>query len=241
MAYGDRNRGSSVFDGFTLSPLPYPVLMILALILIFLGVSWYFSYEEVVESAQVQLGWLLFATPVVLILIVRWLSSMENTEWFSGWDRRRRTTQGSSEGSSPWGVAALIVVLLILMQYQSIFRDNCVEGAFSSQPCKRSEQYVSPPPHPDTRSHLSSKHDTRNKPPRDRESKAEKSEASNDVTTDLELKTPGSSADQDLSSGKRKCSKPLRSEGSSLGRCSSSHSVQDSSSSSVDGSRKANE
>ncbi|RYR22463.1 hypothetical protein Ahy_B03g067749 [Arachis hypogaea] len=127
MAYGDRNRGSSVFDGFTLSPLPYPVLMILALILIFLGVSWYFSYEEVVESAQVQLGWLLFATPVVLILIVRWLSSMENTEWFSGWDRRRRTTQGSSEGSSPWGVAALIVVLLILMQYQSIFRDNCVE------------------------------------------------------------------------------------------------------------------
>ncbi|XLR13743.1 hypothetical protein S83_041681, partial [Arachis hypogaea] len=71
-----------------------------------------------------------------------------------------------------------------------------VEGAFSSQPCKRSEQYVSPPPHPDTRSHLSSKHDTRNKPPRDRESKAEKSEASNDVTTDLELKTPGSSADQ---------------------------------------------
>ncbi|KAL4327411.1 hypothetical protein AHAS_Ahas13G0097400 [Arachis hypogaea] len=126
MAYGDRNRGSSVFDGFTLSPLPYPVLMILALILIFLGVSWYFSYEEVVESAQVQLGWLLFATPVVLILIVRWLSSMENTEWFSGWDRRRRTTQGSSEGSSPWGVAALIVVLLILMQYQSIFRDNWV-------------------------------------------------------------------------------------------------------------------
>ncbi|RYR69713.1 hypothetical protein HN51_010559 [Arachis hypogaea] len=132
MAYGDRNRGSSVFDGFTLSPLPYPVLLILALILIFLGVSWYFSYEEVVESAQVQLGWLLFATPVLLILIVRWLSSMENTEWFSGWDRRRRTTQGSLEGSSPWGVAALIVVLLILMQYQSIFRDNCVEGAFYS-------------------------------------------------------------------------------------------------------------
>ncbi|KAL1324467.1 uncharacterized protein LOC107629604 [Arachis ipaensis] len=124
MAYGDRNRGSSVFDGFTLNPLPYPVLLILALILIFLGVSWYFSYEEVVESAQVQLGWLQFDTPVVLILIVRWLSSMENTEWFSGWDRRRRTTQGSSEGSSPWGVAALIVVLLILMQYQSIFHDN---------------------------------------------------------------------------------------------------------------------
>ncbi|MED6165289.1 hypothetical protein PIB30_098178 [Stylosanthes scabra] len=111
---------------------------------------------------------------------------------------------------------------------------------------QQSARYVSPPPHPGTRSHLLSKHDSRNKSPRDRESKAEKSEASNDVTTDLELKTPGSSADQDLSSGKRKCSKSLRkgsscTEGGSLGRCVSSHSVQDSSSSSVDGSRKDNE
>ena len=126
MAYG-RSRTSAVLDGFTLNPLPYPVLLILALIFLFFAVSWYFSYEEVVETAEEQFGWVLFATPVVLILIVRWLSSMENSDWFSAslpWGSGRRTHQGPSEGSSPWGVAALILVLLIMAQYQSNFLDS---------------------------------------------------------------------------------------------------------------------
>ena len=127
MAYG-RSRASSVLDAFTLNPLPYPVLLILAVIFVFLGTSWYFSYEEVVEAAEEQLGWVLFATPVVLLLIVRWLSSMDSSDyWFfssSPWERRRRTHHIPSEGSSPWGVAALIVLLLILVQYQSTFLDS---------------------------------------------------------------------------------------------------------------------
>jgi len=124
MAY-DRSRTSSVLDGFTLNPLPYPVLLILALIFLFFAVSWYFSYEEVVETAEEQFGWVLFATPVVLILIVRWLSSMENSDWFSAsWGSSRRTHQGPSEGSSPWGVAALILVLLIMARYQSNFLNS---------------------------------------------------------------------------------------------------------------------
>ncbi|KAJ7967207.1 Oxidoreductase/transition metal ion-binding protein [Quillaja saponaria] len=127
MAYDRRNRASSVLEGFSLNPLPYPVLFILAVISIFLGISWYFSYEEALESAEEQMGWALLATPVVLILIVRWLSSMESTDWLFGispWERRRRTHNLPSEGSSPWGVAALIVLLLILVQYQSNFLDS---------------------------------------------------------------------------------------------------------------------
>jgi hypothetical protein len=52
---------------------------------------------------------------------------MEDSGWFSGsslWDSRGRTQQSPSEGSSPWGVAALIVVLLILVQFQSSFLDG---------------------------------------------------------------------------------------------------------------------
>lgn len=128
MAYYDRSRGSSVFDGFTLSPLPYPVLLILAVIFVFLGISWYFSYEEVVETAEQQLGWVLFATPVAILLLVRWLSSMEASDWWffgsSPWERRRMTHHLASEGSSPWGVAALIVILLIMVQYQSSFLEG---------------------------------------------------------------------------------------------------------------------
>ncbi|XP_058730265.1 transcription factor bHLH121 [Vicia villosa] len=110
---------------------------------------------------------------------------------------------------------------------------------------QQSTQYVSPPLHPGSRSHISGKQESKNKS--SRESRAERHADSNDVATDLELKTPGSSADQDLSSAQKKSSKsPSRKEnsytdGSSLGKCSSSHSVQDSSSSSVVGSRKASE
>lgn len=110
MGYG-RSRASSVLDGFTLNPVPYPVMLILSLILLFLGIS----------------GWMLLATPVVLILVVRWLSSVDTSEWFffnsSPWERRRRTHHFPSEGSSPWGVAALILLVLVLLHYHSTFLD----------------------------------------------------------------------------------------------------------------------
>ncbi|KAK7352043.1 hypothetical protein VNO80_17459 [Phaseolus coccineus] len=126
MGYG-RSRDSSLLDGFTLNPVPYPVLLILSLILLFLAISWYFSYEEVLEAAEEQLGWMLLATPLVLILIVRWLSSVDTSECFffnsSPWERRRTTHQFPSEGTSPWGVAAFILLVLVLLHYQSNFLD----------------------------------------------------------------------------------------------------------------------
>ncbi|EXB36835.1 hypothetical protein L484_003219 [Morus notabilis] len=127
MAYGKRSTSTSILEGFSLNPLPYPVLLIMAVTFIFLGTKWYFSFEEVVESAEEQINWVLFVVPILLILIVRWLSSMEDSDSLFGmspWERRRRTHHRPSEGSSPWGVAAFIVLLLILLQYQSIFRDS---------------------------------------------------------------------------------------------------------------------
>lgn len=79
------------------------------------------------ETAEEQISWILLVIPIMLLLIVRWLSSMENPDGLfalSPWDRRRRTHHIPSEGSSPWGVAAFIVLLLVLLQYQSTFRDS---------------------------------------------------------------------------------------------------------------------
>lgn len=112
---------------------------------------------------------------------------------------------------------------------------------------QQTTQYVSPAMQPGTRSHISSKQDSRTKPSdRQGESKIEKGEASNDVTTDLELKTPGSTADEGSKCGQRKSKKSLRKEhnltdGSSSSRCSSSRSIQDSSSNSVVGGGKADD
>lgn len=110
---------------FSLNPMPYPVLLILAVIFIFLGIQWFLSYESMVESAEENFGWILMATPVVLVFAVKWLSSVENPESFFGQDRRRRMNYaGSSEGGFPWGVAAMIVLVLVLLQYQSSFLES---------------------------------------------------------------------------------------------------------------------
>ncbi|XP_027354648.1 transcription factor bHLH121-like [Abrus precatorius] len=106
---------------------------------------------------------------------------------------------------------------------------------------QQSTHYTFPPLHPGNQSYVSGKQEFRNKS--SKESKDEKHEDSNDVTKDLELKTPESSSDQDLSFGQRKSSQLSRKESgctevSLLGRCSSSCSVQDSSSSSVVHERK---
>lgn len=84
MAYGRRSTASSISEAFTdLSPLPYPVLLILGVIFIFLGTSWYFSLEDFVESTEEQLGWILLAAPLVLLVLVRWLpTSMEDSAGF---------------------------------------------------------------------------------------------------------------------------------------------------------------
>ncbi|KAI3861433.1 hypothetical protein MKW98_000385 [Papaver atlanticum] len=126
MAY--RNSQSSyIFQVFTLNPLPYPVLIILSVISIFLGISWYYSYEDVLEEAEEQISWVVKASPIVLLIIVQWLSTIENPERFfagSPYDRQRRTRNIPSEGAQPWIVAGIIVVLLVMVSYQSTFQDG---------------------------------------------------------------------------------------------------------------------
>ncbi|PON83415.1 Basic helix-loop-helix transcription factor [Trema orientale] len=107
---------------------------------------------------------------------------------------------------------------------------------------QQSQQYVSPIIQPGSRSNVSGKQDSRNKS--SGESKIGKSEDSNDVATNLELKTPGSATDQDSGQGQsqRSVSKENNiTERSSSSRCSSSRSVQDSSSNSIVSSREPND
>ncbi|KAL2454963.1 hypothetical protein Adt_47538 [Abeliophyllum distichum] len=119
-----RSTASSILEVFSLNPLPYPVLLILAVIFIFLGLQWYVTYESVVEATEENMGWLLMAAPLVLLFAVRWLSTVETPGWFGPSYRRRTTYYRPSEGSSPWGVAALILLLLVLIQYQSVFLES---------------------------------------------------------------------------------------------------------------------
>lgn len=111
---------------------------------------------------------------------------------------------------------------------------------------QQSTQHVSQVTQPGSRSHASSRQDSRPKACNQKDSRSEKSETSDDVATDLELKTPGSTVEQDVSPGQRKSKRSPRkesniTEGSSSSRCSSSQSVQAASSNSVVGGTKTDE
>ncbi|KAG5239073.1 DNA (cytosine-5)-methyltransferase CMT [Salix suchowensis] len=107
------SRSDVIHDAFTLKPLPYPVLLIFAVISFLFWIPWYLNHKDIAETADTQVNWLILLVPVVIIAIVGWLFNM------TPWDRRRRTYQQPSEGSSPWGVAAFIVLILFLVRYQS--------------------------------------------------------------------------------------------------------------------------
>ncbi|KAM0012795.1 putative transcription factor bHLH family [Helianthus debilis subsp. tardiflorus] len=110
-----------------------------------------------------------------------------------------------------------------------------------SNPCSTffpSVQYVPPAVQPSGRSHVSSRQGSRNKSSEQGESGSGKDEDSNDVATELELKTPGSTGDQDGSpaqSNSKKSSHRKENSISEGSRCSSSGTVQVSSSHSVIG------
>ncbi|KAJ4775022.1 transmembrane protein [Rhynchospora pubera] len=128
MAYYDRRHHSSIIDSFTLSPLPYPVILILFMVFFFLGVSSFFSFEDFMEEAEEQLSWILLAVPIVLIMLIKWLSSMDSFDGFLGFfypnHRNQRVNYLQNDGgSSPWGVAALVVLVLILASFRSTFED----------------------------------------------------------------------------------------------------------------------
>lgn len=79
--YAYPRRPPSIFDGLTLRPLPYPVLLILVVVSVFLGMKFYFATEEAAETTEFHINWMLLITPILLIFAVKLLSSIQ--------DRRR--------------------------------------------------------------------------------------------------------------------------------------------------------
>ncbi|KAK3028654.1 hypothetical protein RJ639_037834 [Escallonia herrerae] len=61
-----RSTASSILEVFSLDPLPYPVILFLCVIFIFLGTQWYVSYESMVEAAEENMGWALLAAPLLI-------------------------------------------------------------------------------------------------------------------------------------------------------------------------------
>ena len=113
--------------------VPLHLCFFLLVLLLFLGFSWYTSYESAAESFASQARILLMASPFALLLAVRLLSGASAGE---GGGAGRRGVGNllavpmperdsiHRAGGSPWGVGLLLLLLLVMVSYQSNFRDK---------------------------------------------------------------------------------------------------------------------
>lgn len=103
------------------SPPALQVLLILVIVALFLMFSWYMTYESALEGLMDQLNVVLILCPVLLLLIVHWLSVVEKPTLPLP---RSEPNAIHRAGGSPWGVGLLVLVLMVMISYQSSFHDQ---------------------------------------------------------------------------------------------------------------------
>ncbi|XP_008785115.1 uncharacterized protein LOC120107533 [Phoenix dactylifera] len=104
------------------SSLPPPSLvLIFAIVMLFLFLSWHIDYRTQLRRTEVGFRLLLFLLPVALIVVARFM--LLDGRFLL---RLPRPEQESIHraGSSPWGVALLLLVLLLMISYQSSFHSQ---------------------------------------------------------------------------------------------------------------------
>ncbi|KAK3001088.1 hypothetical protein RJ639_021461 [Escallonia herrerae] len=117
-----KRRGPEWKQGWTsqtlhsISTPPLPLLAILAIVVFLLSISQYTNYKSQLNNTMISFQVFLLLVPVLLIFFIR---SGVASGRFNFWLPRPRQEVGYRTGASPWGVAVLVVVLLVLVSYQS--------------------------------------------------------------------------------------------------------------------------
>ncbi|KAL6316555.1 hypothetical protein AAG906_018258 [Vitis piasezkii] len=113
----------------SVSPPPMPLLGIFIIVFLLLSLSSYLDYKVQVHRTVISLRLFLFLLPVILFLLARTIS-------VHGKFVIRLPKLGHNSihraGSSPWGVAALVVLLLILVSYQSSLQSRWFRPLWTS-------------------------------------------------------------------------------------------------------------
>ena len=111
--------------------VPLHLCFFLLVLLLFMGFSWYTSYESAAESFASQARILLMASPFALLLAVRLLSGVSAGKGGAARGVGDLLAVPMPErdsihraGGSPWGVGLLLLLLLVMVSYQSNFREK---------------------------------------------------------------------------------------------------------------------
>ncbi|CAA0403755.1 unnamed protein product [Arabidopsis thaliana] len=109
--------GSSYLDYLS---LPNPHLCFLFIVVFFvLSFTWYLNFESIIEDTLDHLKLVFIFTPLFLLLLVHFFSG--GLSFYVPWPEQDSIHRA---GSSPWGVAAVLVLILFMVTYQSDFQER---------------------------------------------------------------------------------------------------------------------
>ncbi|KAK1560993.1 hypothetical protein Q3G72_033178 [Acer saccharum] len=110
----------------SLSAPPLPLLAIFGIVLLLLWLSQYTGYKAEMQLTTINFQLFIFLLPIMLIFLMASLSSNGGYSF-----RIPRLPHGSMHqaGGTPWGIAILVVVLLVLISYQSSFHSKWFGGS----------------------------------------------------------------------------------------------------------------
>ena len=108
--------GSSYLDYLS---LPDPHVCFFFMVVFFvLSLTWYLNYESVLEDTMNQLKLVFMLSPLFLLLLVHIFSG--GLSFYVPWPEQDSIHRA---GSSPWGVATVLVIILFMVSYQSYIHE----------------------------------------------------------------------------------------------------------------------
>ncbi|CAN4093988.1 unnamed protein product [Withania somnifera] len=108
----------------SLSAPPLALIVLFGLVIFLMSMSTYSEYKATVEKSKASMKLLSFLLPFLIILLVYIM--IDSNRWFYPYGVTRPVVYhlASQEGGSPWGIALLLVLLLVMVHYQQSFQSS---------------------------------------------------------------------------------------------------------------------
>ncbi|KAL2507921.1 hypothetical protein Fot_31568 [Forsythia ovata] len=118
-----RYYNSSYYDYLQYLSLPIHFFFFLAVLFLFLILTWYINYEFMFEDLMDQLKLSLMVFPVLLLLILHWLSVHDPRRVPFALSLPEKDSLHRA-GGSPWGVAILLLFLMFMISHHASLHER---------------------------------------------------------------------------------------------------------------------